>query len=194
MKLVLLASLLSFGSLGLGPCSSDKKSEPPASAPGSAVAVGAAAAANTDGTAIPSTPPIGVAGTAPTADNQACQILHKEDAEAWVGHTLDENEGRVMPVGWDCKFKTRKPYASVTLLLYVKDGARIMEQQKAAKMFGPAPVDMSGIGTSAVRAADNNIVGVVANGKLSWLLLSSNKDKPTAAAAEAIAKVVAGRM
>src|SRR5450755_301595 len=91
MKLVLLASLLSFGSLGLGPCSSDKKSEPAPSAP-TAVAVGSAAAANTDGTAIPSTPPIGVAGTAPTADNQACQILHKDDAEAWIGHALDENE------------------------------------------------------------------------------------------------------
>jgi hypothetical protein len=193
MKLVLLASLLSFGSLGLGPCSSDKKSESAPSAP-TAVAVGSAAAANTDGTAIPSTPPIGVAGTAPTADNQACQILHKDDAEAWIGHALDENEGRVMPVGWDCKFKTRHPFASVTLLLYKQDGAHVMEQQKAAKMFGPAPVDMPGIGTSAVRAADNNIVGVVANGKLSWLLLSSNKDKPTAAAAEAIAKVVAGRM
>ena len=52
---------------------------------------------------------------------------------------------------------------------------------------------MPGIGTSAVRSADNNIVGVVANGKLSWLL-TSNKDKPTNAAAETIAKVVAGRM
>jgi hypothetical protein len=181
MKLVLLASLASLWSFGC----SDKKSEP-APSPPTAVAVG---------TGIPSTPPIGVAGTAPTADNQACQILHKEDAEAWIGHPLDENEGRVMPVGWDCKFKTRKPYASVTLLLYVKDGARIMDQQRTAKMFGPAPVDMPGIGTSAVRSADNNIVGVVANGKLSWLLLSSTtKDKPTAAAAEALAKAVAGRM
>jgi hypothetical protein len=190
MKLVLLASLVS---LGFGPCSSDKTSEP-APAPPTAVAVGSAAAANTDGTAIPSTPPIGVAGTAPTTDNQACKLLHKEDAEAWIGHALDDNEGRVMPVGWDCKWKTRHPFASVTLLLYVKDGARVMEQQKTAKMFGPAPVEMPGIGTAAVRSADNNIVGVVANDKLSWLLLTSGKDKPTAAAAEAIAKVVAGRM
>jgi hypothetical protein len=185
MKLVLLASLVSFG---FGPCGSDKRSEPAASAPGSA------AAANTDGRAIPAPPRVGAAGTAPPADNQACQILHKEDAEAWVGHSLDENEGRLMPVGWDCKFKTHRPFASVTLLLYTKDGARIMEQQKTAKMFGPAPVDMPGIGTSAVRSADNNIVGVVVNGKLSWLLLTSGKDKPTRDAAETIAKVVAGRM
>jgi hypothetical protein len=184
MKMVLLASLLSFGSVVS--CSSDKKSEPAPSP--TAVAVGSAT------TAIPSTAPIGVA-PAPADDNQACKILHKEDAEAWIGHALDVNEGRVMPVGWDCKWKMRNPYASVTLLLYVKDGARIMDQQKSAKMFGPAPVDMPGIGTSAVRAADNNIVGVVANGKLSWLLLSSTtKDKPSAAAAEALAKVVASRM
>jgi hypothetical protein len=192
MKLVLFASLLSFG---FGPCSSDKKSEPAPSGPGSATAVGSAATAKTDGTAVPATPPVvGAPGVAPSADNQACQLLHKEDAEAWIGHSLDDNEGRVMPVGWDCKFKTHHPFASVTLLLYKQDGARIMEQQKTAKMFGPAPVEMPGIGTSAVRSADNNIVGVVANGKLSWLLLTSTKDKPTADAAEKIAKVVAGRM
>ena len=175
MKHLLLAVLFAA-------CGSDKKSEPAA---GSAVAPAPAA-----GSAMAQL------NAEPTADNEACKILTKADAEAWIGTSLEKNTGKSMPVGWDCKWKSMSPFSSVTLLLYTKDGAGALEQQKAAKMFGPSPVEIAGVGTSAVRSAENNIIGVVQNGRLAWLLLAGGPrgQKPTAEQAEKLARAVAARM
>ena len=173
MKLLLCALLIACG-----------KAEPPAA-----------------GSSAPQLAPVNdipdrVKGVPPTADNLACKLLLKADAEAWIGHPFDENEGRKMQGGWDCTWRTNHPFSSVTLSLYTAGGAPMLEAQKAAKDYGPAPVEMPGIGTSTIRSADNNALGVLANGQLAWLLLSSSSTAPktTAEATEAIAKAVAARM
>ncbi len=126
------------------------------------------------------------------ADNPACKVLTRADAEAWIGHPLEENSGRPMPVGFDCKYRTKQPFSSVSVILYTSNGADSMQKQKNAQLFGTAPVTIPGVGAEAVRSPDNNVVGVVVGDKLAYALLITGK--PTAEAAEKVAKAIASHM
>ncbi|CAN5385678.1 hypothetical protein BH11MYX1_BH11MYX1_54810 [soil metagenome] len=126
------------------------------------------------------------------AANAACKVLARADAEAWVGHALDQYKGRPKPVGFDCTYSSKQLFSSVAVLLYTSNGADHMQKQKNAKLFGEAPVAIPGVGTEAVRSPDNTVVGVVVGDKLAYVMAVT--DKPTAEASERLAKSIASHM
>ena len=145
----------------------------------------------------PGNKPTAPAATAPSAapaDMAACKVLTKEDARELLGLDPGDGQGSTNPTGdVTCAYKNAKPYAKASILIYA-NGQFAYDEDVKAKLLGDHPVEIAGIGTKAVRNPENTAIGVLANGKFSYVLAVRSSGTPTAEDAEKVAKAIASRM
>ncbi len=148
------------------------------------------------GSASGSAPAVATATPAPPVVNSACNLLSRTEAEKLVGTELPEETRSVDAIGnQHCQYKKAKPYATVDVTLWSR-GQTSLDENLALKYFGTPPVEITGVGTRALRNAAGNIFGVLANGKFASAFgVTMSPPMATAAAtSEELAKLVAGRL
>lgn len=92
-----------------------------------------------------------------------------------------------------CHFKSEEGGASVTVQYYERGAENF---GSIGSMMIKNPIEISGAGTKAVRNSDGSLLFVLANGHLGVVIATAmgKNAGPTAAAAEAFALVLAGRL
>jgi hypothetical protein len=176
MRTIPLASIV-IASLALAGCGK-KDASPTPSAP-----AGSAASAGAPGTpAVPS-----------VADNKACALMTKDEAAKFIGHPVQDAESRLGVTSVpSCRYKLDGGAGSVSIQFH--EHGTTFDSVKGIMV--KEPTDIAGAGDKAVRNPDGSLLLVQAHGHMGVVIaMAFGKDAgPTAAAAEAFAPVLAGRL
>jgi hypothetical protein len=161
----------------LGACSNHKD------APAAAPTAGSNAAAPAPAAAAP----------APSVPDVACKLVTADEAAKLLGHPVKPAEARMAGPVPSCRYKSEEGGASVSVQYYERGEANY---EPVRSMMIKEPVDITGAGTKAVRNRDGSLLFVLANGHLGVVIaMAIGKNAgPTAAAADAFAPVLAGRL